>query len=51
MNTKELGGYQVLQESEKTPGGAEGKSSFPAVARSAPELAVEVGIISGFNNS
>jgi hypothetical protein len=30
MNTKELGGYQVLQESEKTPDGAEGKSSFPA---------------------
>jgi hypothetical protein len=50
MNTKELGGYQVLQESEKRPAVLTEKAAFQRW-HGAPELAVEVGIISGFNNS
>jgi hypothetical protein len=32
MNTKELGGYQVPEKSEKTADRVEGKSSFPTMA-------------------
>jgi len=51
MNTKELGGYQVLQESEKRPAVLKEKAAFQRWHGARRSFAVELGIISGLNNS